>query len=188
MIPISQQVLPAGSYAPWHYLAPFGGVALALLSLLYNKWAPRLFIALIFLAFLSLASVVAPFEGPLGRYDAQTIHSASGKTVYVPSNFRAQYERYRFLLPGAEILSYDYGDDASRDRLLAEGKLVVVDVPAESDSYANYQTLGKRLTIRSRMPQQDIPLVLRERRMSLLFRKELLLQGKRPQESAGLIL
>lgn len=185
MIPISQQVLPAGSYAPWHYLAPFGGIALALLSLLYNKWAPRLFIALIFLAFLSLASVVAPFEGPLGRFDAQAISSAAGKTVYVPSNFRAQYERYRFLLPGAEILSYDYGDDAGRDRLLAEGKLVVADIPADSDNFAAYPILGKRLTIRSRMPQEDIPLVLRERRMSLLFRKEVLLQGKRPREPAG---
>ena len=180
MISIAQQVLPADSYSYWHYLTPFAGIALALLSLVYSKWAPRLLIPLIFIAFLSLASVVSPFEGPLGRFDAQTINAVQGKTVYVPSNFRAQYERYRFLLPGAEIRSYDYGDDASRDRLLAEGELVVTDFPPQSGNFGAYQVLGKRLTVRNRMPQEDIALVLRERRMDLLFRQELLLQGKHP--------
>jgi len=180
MIPISRQVLPSGSYAVWHYMVPFGGIALALLSLIYVKWAPRLFIALIFFAFLSLASVVSPFEGPLGRFDAQTISAVAGKTVYVPSNFRAQYERYRFLLPGAEIRSYDYGDDAGRDRLLTEGKLVVCDFPPATDKFGSFRVLGKRLTLRSRMPQEDIALVLREQRMDLLFRQELLLQGASP--------
>lgn len=178
MIPISQQVLPAGSYALWHYLVPFGGIALTLLAIVRNKWAPRLFIQLIFLAFLSLASVMAPFEGKLGHYDEQAISAAAGKTVYVPSNFRSQYEHYRFLLPGADIRSYDYDDEDSRDRLLAEGNLVVAHFPPETNSFAAWQVLGKRLTLRNRMPEKDIGLVLRERRMELLFRQELLLQGK----------
>jgi len=178
MIPISQQVLPAGSYTPWNYLVPFTGLALVLLSLIYNKWAPQMFIALIFFTFLSLASVVAPFEGPLGRFDTQTIKAVSGKTVYVPSNFRAQYERYRFLLPGAEIRSYDFGDDATRDRLLSIGQIVVVDAPPEVANFGTYQVLGKRLTLRNRLPEKDIALVLVERRMDLLFRQELLVQAK----------
>lgn len=178
MIPISQHVLPAGAYAPWHYLAPFGGLALLVLALAYNKWAPRLFIGLIFVAFIAFASVVAPLEGPLGRFDAQAISTVSGKTVHVPSNFRSQYERYRFLLPGAEIRSYTYEDDAARDRLLAAGELVVADFPPETDKFNANQVLGSRLTVRSRMPQEDIPLVLKEQRMELLFRRELLLQGK----------
>jgi hypothetical protein len=90
------------------------------------------------------------------------------------------YERYRFLLPGAEIRSYDYGDDASRDRLLAEGELLVMELPPQAGKFDAYHVLGKRLTVRNRMPQEDIAMVLRERRMDLLFRQELLLQGKRP--------
>ncbi len=179
MLPISQQVLPAGAYAPWHYLAPFGGLALALLALLYNKWAKQLFLPLIFLAFLSLASIMAPLEGPLGRYDAQTISAAAGKTVYVPSNFRAQYERYRFLLPGAEIRSYEEGDNATRDRLLAAGELVVMDVAPGAKTFAPYRLLGMRLTVRSRLPQEDVNKVLYERRMELLFRQEVLLKLER---------
>jgi len=180
MIPISQHVLPAGAYAPWHYLAPFGGLALAVLALAYNKWSPRMFIGLIFLAYLAFASVVAPLEGPLGRFDAQAISSVAGKTVYVPSNFRSQYERYRFLLPGAEIRSYEYGDDATRDRLLAAGEILVADLPPEANSFESYRVLGSRLTVRSRMPQEEIPLVLKKQRMELLFRRELLLQGRDP--------
>ena len=180
MIPISQNVLPAGSYALWHYLVPFGGLALVILSLLYNKWAPRLFIALIFLAFLSLASVMAPFESALGRYDAQAINSAAGKTVYVPSNFRSQFEHYHFLLPGAKIRNYDYDDNVSRDRLLADGNLVVAHYPPEEKNFGSWKVLGKRLTLRNRMPEKDIARVLQERRMDLLFRQELLLQGAQP--------
>lgn len=178
MIPISQHVLPADSYALWHYVVPFGGFALTLLALAYNKWAPRLFIALIFLAFLSLASVMAPFEGKLGHYDEQAINAAAGKTVYVPTNFKSQFEHYYFMLPGAEIRSYDYDDESSRDRLLAEGKLVVAHFPPETNSFGTWKVLGKRLTLRNRMPEKDIGPVLRERRMELLFRQELLLQGE----------
>jgi hypothetical protein len=138
-----------------------------------------LFIPLIFLAFLSLASIMAPLEGPLGRYDAQTISTVAGKTVYVPSNFRAQYERYRFLLPGAEIRSYELGDDATRDRLLAAGELVVMDVAPGASTFAPYRLLGMRLTVRSRLPQEDVNKVLKERRMELLFRQEVLLKLER---------
>jgi hypothetical protein len=176
MLPIARQVLPDGAYAPWHYLAPFGGIALALLALLYNKWAKQLFLPLIFLVFLSFASIMAPLEGQLGRYDEQTIRAVAGKTVYVSSNFRAQYERYRFLLPGAEIRSYEQGDDATRDRLLSAGELVVVDVAPGDSELAPYSVLGARYTVRSRLPQEDVDKVLYQRQMELLFRRELLVQ------------
>jgi hypothetical protein len=150
---------------------------LTVLALLYNKWAPRLLIALVFLAYIALANIVAPLEGPLGHFSEQAIHAASGKTVYVPSNFRSQYERYRFLLPGAEIRSYAYEDDAARKRLLDAGELVIADLAPHTDKLDHYEVIGQRLTIRSRMPQEDIAPVLKERRMELLFRQELLLQG-----------
>ncbi len=179
MIPISRYVLPFDSYTDWNYLAPITGMFLIFASLIFNQWAPRLFIPIIFTAFLSLASVVAPLEGPLGHFDEQAIKAAEGKVVYVPSNFRAQYERYRFLLPGAEIRGYTYEDDANRDRLLSAGELVIADFPPETDNFKYYKTLGKRLTVRSRMPQGDVSLVLKDQRMDLLFRQELLLQGKK---------
>ena len=179
MIPISRHVLPFDSYKTWNYLAPFTGMALIFVSLIYNKWAPHLFITIIFTAYISFASVVAPLEGPLGHFDKQTMQKVAGKTVYVPSNFRAQYERYRFLLPGAEIRSYAYEDDARRDQLLAAGELVIADFPPNTDDFKFYTTLGKRTVVRSRMPEEDISLVLKNQRMDLLFRQELLLQGKK---------
>ena len=176
MIPISQHVLPAGSYSPLHYLAPFGGMALILVSYTYIKWAARLFIPLIFLAFLSLSSVVAPFEGVLGKFDTQAMSAVTGKTVYVPSNFRAQDERYRFLLPGAELRAYNSDDYSMQDKLAAEGKLVVGAFLPDSEFLKSCNVLGKRLTIRSRMPQEDTSKVLFEQRMDLLFNQETLLQ------------
>jgi 4-amino-4-deoxy-L-arabinose transferase-like glycosyltransferase len=180
MIPISQQVLPVGAYATWHYLVPFSGIGIALFSLTYKRWAPHLFIPLIFLAYLSLASVMAPFESALGHYDAATIKETSGKTVYVPTNFKSQYEHYHFLLPGAVIRSYDYDDDLTRDRLLSEGEIVVANFAPEERNFGPWQILGKRLALRNRMPEKDIKPVLFERHMSLLFRQELIL--KKPQQ------
>lgn len=176
MIPISQQVLPADSYASWHYLVPFSGIALTLLSLVFIHWAARLFIPIIFLAFLSLASVMSPFEGPIGRYDAEAIHAAAGKTVYVPTNFKSQYEHHHFLLPGAILRNYDYEDFQTRDRLLDEGHIVIAHFPPEEPYVGDWQVLGKRLTLRQRMPEKDIKPVLFERKMNLLFRQELILQ------------
>ena len=55
-----------------------------------------------------------------------------------------------------------------------------MELPPQAGNFGAYHVLGRRLTVRNRMPQEDIAMVLRERRMDLLFRQELLLQGKRP--------
>jgi len=193
MVSINQYVLPEGTYSPWHFFALVVGILLLLVSYLYNRWAPQLFIVTIFLSFIAFTSLVAPLEGNLGRYDTQSINYAKGKIVYAPSNFRAQYERYRFLLPGAEIRSYEYGDDVTRNRLISNGELVVVEVPPETNSFKvykeigkrilslkSYKIIGRRLTVRSRTPPEEVKQALTERRMDLLFRQELLLQGELP--------
>lgn len=178
MIPISLHVFPAGAYSFWHFVAPAAGMTMILASLIQPQWAPRLFIPVIFTAFISLASVVAPLEGPLGRFSAETISQVKNKTVYVPSNFRSQYEKYRFLLPGAEISSYEETDITKRDQLLRDGEWVIIEVAPEITNFESYKTAGERLTIRNRMPPEDANRVLFEQRMELLFRRELLLQGK----------
>ncbi len=176
LIPISQHVFPSGAYQPWHFIAPAGGVILLLLVLFNAKLAYRLIIPSIFTAFIALASIVAPLDGPLGRYDMHAIEASAGKTVYVPTNFRSQYENFYFLLPMSQIKPYAEGDTARRDALLAAGELVVVDVPPESTRFENYNVLGSRLIVRNRMPETDISSVLKDQKMELLFRRELLLK------------
>ena len=50
---------------------------------------------------------VAPLEGVAGRYDSAAQAALKGKSIAVPSNFNAQWERFEFLLPGNQIRPFD---------------------------------------------------------------------------------
>ena len=53
--------------------------------------------------YLSFAAFLRPFDGPLGRYDADAQRQLAGREVRVPFDFVGKEERYRFLLPGAPV-------------------------------------------------------------------------------------
>jgi hypothetical protein len=46
-----------------------------------------------------LGLLTAPLDGPTGRYDGLTKGPFQARSVAVPSNFNAQWERFEFLLP-----------------------------------------------------------------------------------------
>lgn len=50
---------------------------------------------------------VAPLDGNQGRYGAATQAAFVKKSIAVPSNFNAQWERFEFLLPGNHIVPFD---------------------------------------------------------------------------------
>jgi 4-amino-4-deoxy-L-arabinose transferase-like glycosyltransferase len=50
---------------------------------------------------------VAPLDGPAGRYGSAVAARFSQARIAIPSNFRAQYERFEFLLPGNRLLPFD---------------------------------------------------------------------------------
>ena len=55
---------------------------------------------------LSFAAFLAPLDGPPGRYDEAAQRSVRGRTVWVPVDFIAKEEGYRFLLPEADVRGY----------------------------------------------------------------------------------
>lgn len=52
---------------------------------------------------------VAPLDGPSGRYSTEVAARFKNVHIAVPSNFRAQEERFQFLLPGNRITPFDVG-------------------------------------------------------------------------------
>ncbi len=66
---------------------------------------------------------VAPLDGPSGRYSPLVQAAWQGKTLAVPSNFNAQWERFEFLLPGNRIKPFEMAAMSRADTsqaLLAE--------------------------------------------------------------------
>ena len=60
-----------------------------------------------FAVLFGLAWVIAPFNGPLGRFSPDSVVRLQGQQLMVPNNFNGQFERYQFLLKGAKITPYD---------------------------------------------------------------------------------
>lgn len=124
--------------------------------------------AVALLALLCFAAFLRPFDGALGNYSADARHYVSGKDVWVPCNFRAMDEGYRFILPGAEIRGYSEDQNLTASELAARYPLFAVQLALndsmQNGSCAECKIIGQRLDIRGRQSSAEL--------------KEMLLQGK----------
>ncbi len=131
------------------------------------------------LALLSLAVFLKPLDGALGNYDADAQRAVSGKDVWVPCNFRAVDEGYRFLLSGAEIHGYSEDQNLSVEDLAHRYPRFVARVPLNLDLHKgvceNCGLLGQRLEIRSRHDSNELKQMFFQGKVfELLFIKEVL--------------
>lgn len=85
----------------------FTGLVIAA-GLLRSRWSRGAAVLTALLVYAGFNAMVAPMDGPLGRYDAHAIAAAPAGRIAVPSGFNGQFERFQFLLPGAhEFVPYD---------------------------------------------------------------------------------
>ena len=163
------------SAAYWELLA--GAGTLVLLALFVPKLTrPTVNIAIL-LVYLSLAAFLRPLDGPLGSYSAKVQQFANGKDVWVPCNFRAKDEGYRFLLPGAHIHGYREGSNETVTALSARYPLFAIRLPFEDTDFAGYKVIGQRLELRSRHSARELKDMLLGRVFERLFVKELLIES-----------
>ena len=84
------------------------GVVTLLCGIAKPAWTRACTVAASLLVYASFSLVVAPLDGPSGRYDAAVQKRFNHALLAVPSNFNAQFERFEFLLPGNQIKGFDY--------------------------------------------------------------------------------
>ncbi len=156
---------------------------LAGLALFKAAWTRDLSNMVALLALLALAAFLQPFDGTAGRYDALARQSVQGKAVWVPCNFRAQDEGYRFLLPGAEVHGYSEGWQLTPDALKTRYPLFVLQLPLQAQPCADCTVIGQRLEIRGRHNSEEIKAMLRGEVLPHLFVREWLLQGPATAET-----
>jgi hypothetical protein len=170
------QVLPTKSYKSWQLVFPLLALMLGVGSFLINRIGLYTYHLLIFLVFGSLACALAPFDGSLGKYNAETVAALKGRTVYIPSNFRSVYELHRFILPGARTYGYNPADKGRRDELLQSGEIVAVNKALGQSVSDSYRVFGKRLDLRSRHPKDEIFKIVFQQRLDLLIQQEIIVQ------------
>jgi 4-amino-4-deoxy-L-arabinose transferase-like glycosyltransferase len=162
----------------WAVLAlALGGIVFALFR---SDWTRDLTPIALILVYFCLSGFFYPFDHASGSFPTETQQKARGNTVWVPYNFRAKYERYRFLLPGSDIRGYYTHDKTPDAELMRQHEYVVIrhraDEPLDT---LHCETLGTRLEVRSRHNSKEIREILLENRMDHLFVREHLLHCPR---------
>ena len=134
----------------------------------------------ILLLYLCYAAFLAPFDGPLGQFDQSARDAIRGKKIWVPVNFNAREESYRFLLPESPaLLPYDYKASITIDAMKAKLPRFVVSLPLTDQSGDNIQgahLLGRRLNLIDRFNAQETQAILMGNVAPYLFHQDLLIE------------
>ena len=157
---LSTLILDSGvwHYNPLHWVLMGLSLLLVIAGLVRREQCKAFALMACFLVYGALMSSLAPLEGQLGRFSAQSIERVQGKDVWIPCDYRAKDEEYRLLLPGALLHGYLAKDATNIETLTKTYPIVAVQVPmgvapALCDSC---QVLGQRMEMRARHSDQEI--------------------------------
>jgi hypothetical protein len=172
-----ERTLPGpGLYGAGHWaLLVLAGVVVLLALLVQALRRPGVHLA-IFLVFLSLSLLLSPLDGPRGRYDPEAQRFAFGREVWVPVDFIAKEEGYRFLLPGASLRAYREERGTPVGDLVARYPLVVVRLPAGASVGPDHRIVGERLDLRGRHSAAEIREMLAGNLFEHLLVREVLVE------------
>ena len=120
------------------------------------------------------------FDGPLGHFDQAAQQATLDKRIWVPINFNAREESYRFLLPEAgPLIPYDYNKNITIDEMLAKVPRFIISLPLTKSSEENLQgaqLIGRRLNLIDRFNAQETQAILHGDIASHLFHQDLLIE------------
>jgi hypothetical protein len=144
--------------------------------------------ATIVLAYLCFAAFLRPFDGDLGSYRADIQQYMKGKHVWVPCNFRAKDEGYRFIFPGGAV--HGYRDDRNRaiPELSSKYPRFAAQLPLAESDCPDCKILGERLDVRGRHSRDEIRQMLHGNVFEHLFVKELLVEAPKIDSGTSLSL
>ena len=170
------------AYTYCHWILMAAGILLVLLGLFRPSVTKTFALAACFLVYCALTSSLAPLEGRLGRYSAETIAQLQGKDVWIPCDYRAKDEEYRLLLPAAKLHGYLAKDASDVAALTASYPLVAVHVPLgiQPALCESCQIVGKRMEMRARHSNEEIQEMLMGQIGRHLFVNEYLVSTPAP--------
>jgi len=165
-------------YATSARLFLYAGWILIAYSIVYTRHMQHTLNLLVFFSFILLAVVLSPLEGGPGRYNQETIREVAGETIYMPAGFGPRHERYRFILPGADIRGYNPNSQRQQENLLQQGYKVGIYLPVNKFCDSRYKVYGRRLDMRTRQTPEEVKDIIFRKRLDLLFQQELIVSLK----------
>ncbi len=171
------KAIPAVGYASWKVVTAASLLGAALVALT-RAGRTRLFLPVAAVgALLTLGIGLSPFNRPFDpAVGGPGLGALAGRTIWFPSTFNRRYERYRFLLPGSEIASYNGRQPSEGMRALAEGKLTAIAYELGEPLPEGHRIYGELLDLRTRLPAADIRAIVLESRFDKLFYRLVVLE------------
>ncbi len=156
MIGIGRTVPDAG-YSAGDYLLVGSLLALAVFGLTSIERTRALTPAVVCGMLVTIGVALTPFDQPFRPVaGGPGLAPLAGRTVFVPSNFAAREERFRFLLPGVEIQPYNSREPGRGEELFRQGKTVARILPPGAPPDTGATAFGEKYEIRTRRPNAEI--------------------------------
>ena len=164
------------SMAYWSLVAFIG--VLVLVAVFVPSLTRSITNAAIILAYFCLSATLRPFDSQQGNYGADVQRYVNGKVVWVPCDFRAKDEGYRFIFPGIEV--HGYRDDRGRTmpELEKQYPLFAVRVPVGEAACTDCKVIGERLNLHGRQNSAEMKEMLLGAIAKHLFAKERLIESQ----------
>jgi hypothetical protein len=176
-----QAAVPGGSlYSPPYWSLLLAAAAFMVAAVMLPALTRPGTTVAVLLVFLSAAAFLRPFDGERGNFSAEAQLQVAGKPVWVPYDFNAKFEAYRFLLPTADIQGYRETRDTKADELAQRYALFAVRLPLSTPAGApcgGCRVIAERLDLRGRHSSAELNEILRGRVFENIFQKELLVES-----------
>ena len=164
-------------YTAWYWLLIGVAAAVVIGGVVVSRWTRPVVNVAALLVLLCLAAFLRPFDGVLGTYDAALVANLKGKPVWLPCNFRAKDETYRFILAGVQVHGYAEDSALTATTLAQRYRVFAFRMPLQATPQCEQCTvLGERYVIRSRHRSDEIKAMLRGDVLQHLFAKEVLFE------------
>lgn len=175
---LQHEMTGAAIYGLAYWWLLFVTCALILVALFIPQCTALLVNVAALLVLCCFAALLQPFDGSYGNYSAMAQQAAKGRDVWVPCDFRAKEEGYRFILPGAKVHGYHEDLGLSAVALSTKYNLFAVQLPLSMQyaDCANCKIIGQRLDIRGRQNEDEILHMLAGDVYQHLFVRELLVE------------
>ncbi len=159
---------PLLSWSHWLIMAACGTFCVA--AIVRPSWSRACAAPAALATMLCVSTFLGIFKAPHGTFDLAAVESISGRTVWVPENFRSVAEEYRFLLPGVRVRGYPASADGPPASELGAGDFRVVALEVSEPAPAG--AVASRMEITSRHSSEQLMDMARGDVVRHLFRRE----------------
>lgn len=168
------------------YVACLGAVVAGVLGIVVRRWRPLGPAAGSVLLMASMGLFLRSYDHPPGPFPVSVRARVAGRPVAVPCDFVASEEAYRFLLPGADLRSYDLNWGLSTTDLSRDHHYFVARGPYPDGAFCEgCRVLGRRILVHGRLTGSDWMDVAHGNVLRHLLVTDTLLEGPSTERATG---